>query len=132
MGRNPWIRLTASRRPEDLVIAEFDDSVAIGAMQVIVRGVTVIVLERGAIGQAELAEQARLDQYSQCPIDRCAADPLPGIVQLADQLIGIEVLVGVEDVVDQHATTAFNFSPRISRNSRNFSTGELETMRGVN
>ena len=90
---------------EDLVIAELDDSIAIGAMQVIVRGVTVIVLERGAIRQAELAEQARLDQESQRPVDRGAADPLSGIVKFSHQLIGIEVLVGMEDVVDQNSTT---------------------------
>lgn len=47
---------------QNLVIAKLDDPVARRAVQVIVSGIAVVVLERASIGQAELAEQPRLDQ----------------------------------------------------------------------
>ena len=71
-----------------------------GAMQVIVSGITIIVLERAAIGQPKLAEQSGLDEQSQGPVHGRTADRLTGIMQVADQLVGIEVLVGVEDVIN--------------------------------
>ena len=95
--------LQADRLAElaDLVVAELDDRVALGAMQVVVRRVAVVVLVGGPVGQPELAEQARLDQEPKGPVDRRPADPAAGVVQVGDQLVGVEVLVRVEDVADQ-------------------------------
>ena len=59
---------------EDLVVAELDDAIARGAMQVVVRRVAVIVLEGAAIGQPQLAEQPGLDQQPERPVDRRPAD----------------------------------------------------------
>ena len=86
---------------QDLVVAELDDPVARRAVQVIVGRVAVVVLERAAIGQPQLAEQPGFDQQPQRPIDRRAADLVTGVVQVANQLVGIEVLVGIEDMTDQ-------------------------------
>src|SRR4051794_4365064 len=83
---------------EDLVIAELDDPVARRAVEVVVSRITIVVLERAAIRQSELAEQPGLDQEPQRAIDRRAADRVPGIVQVADQLVGIKVLVRIEDM----------------------------------
>jgi hypothetical protein len=86
---------------QDLIVAKLDDPVARGAMQMIVGGITIVVLECAAIGQPELAEQSGLDEQSQGSVHGRATDPFTGIVQVADQLVGIEMLVGVEDVIDE-------------------------------
>ncbi len=75
--------------------------VALGAVQVVVRGVAVVVLVDGPVGQAELAEQAGLDQEPEGPVDRRPAHPAAGGVQVGDQLVGVEMLVRVEDMADQ-------------------------------
>ncbi len=116
---------------EDLVVAELDDPVARSCNAVIVGGIAVIVLERAAIGQPELAEQSGLDQQPQRPVDGRTADVMTGVVQVTDQLVGVEVLVGIEDMLTSTAGGSVSFSPRISRNSRNFSTGESETATGT-
>ena len=54
---------------EDFVVAELDDPVARRAVQMIVRRIPVVMLERAAIGQPELAEKSRLDQQAQCAVD---------------------------------------------------------------
>ena len=46
------------------------------------------------------------------------------VVQVAGtSLISVEMLVGSKDMADKHSSLV-SFSPRISRNSRNFSTGD--------
>src|SRR6516225_2116199 len=52
----------------DLVIAELDDRVAPGAVQVIVRRVAVVVFVGAAVGQPKLAQKAGLDEEAQGPI----------------------------------------------------------------
>jgi hypothetical protein len=86
---------------ENLVVAELDDSVARRAVQVIVGRVSVVVLERTSIGQSQLAQEAGLDQQAQRPVNRRATDLVAGIVKIAKQLIGVEVLVGVENMADK-------------------------------
>ena len=75
--------------------------VALGAVQVVVRGVAVIVLVDRPVRQPELAEQPRLDQQPQRPVDRRAAHPAARVMQVGDQLVGVEVLVRVEDMADE-------------------------------
>ena len=106
LGRKPWVTLIASLSLQDLVVAELDDPVARGAVQVIVGGVAVIVLERAAVGQPQLAEQSGLDQQPQGAINRRAADAVPGVVEVADQLVGVEVLVGIEDMAPPASAAA--------------------------
>ena len=95
--------------PANLVVAELDDCIAFGALQVIVRRITIIVLVGGPVGQAEFAEQARLDQETQSPVDRRSAHPAAGIVHVGDQLVGVEMLVRVKDVADEDATRLGQF-----------------------
>lgn len=80
-------------QPQDLVISELDDPVARRAVQVVVGGVAVIVLEGVAIRQPQLAEQARVHQEPQGPVDGGTTDALAGIVEVPDQLIRVEMLV---------------------------------------
>ncbi len=80
-------------KPEDFVVPKLDHPVARSAMQVVVGRVPVVVLEGTPVRQPKLAQQARLDQQAKCSIDRRPADLLAGVVQVADQLVGVEVLV---------------------------------------
>ena len=100
-GRKPWARLTVVAKGQDLIIAKFDDAVAHRAVQMVVRGIAVIVFVSASIRQAKLAQQARLDQQPQRPVNGGAADSLAGVVQVANQLVGVEVLVGIENMADQ-------------------------------
>src|SRR5262245_28491123 len=92
-GAKPVLQADRVAQPEDLIIAELDDPVAARAVEMIVGGITVVMLERTAIGQAELAEQPGLDEQPERPIDGRAADLVPSVMEVADQLVGVEVLV---------------------------------------
>ena len=87
----------------DLVVAKFDNPIANGAMHVIVSRIAVVMLVGGAIGQAELAKQASLNEQSQGAIDGRPTDRMTRIMHVADQFVGIEVLVGIEDLAHQDA-----------------------------
>ncbi len=89
--------------PANLVVAEFDHLIAFGAMQVVMRGVAVIVFVGASIGEAKLPQQAGFHQQAEGAIDRRAADPTAGAVQVGHEFIGIEVLMGIEDMADKHA-----------------------------
>src|SRR5262249_7443215 len=56
--------------------------------------------------QSELAKQPRLDQQPQGPIDRRPADSVAGVVQVADQLVRVEVFMGIEDMSNEEASRA--------------------------
>ena len=102
VGRKPCSRLTASR---SLRISSLRNSTTV-LHSVQCRwscdGVAVVVLVGRPVGQPELAEQARLDQEPQGAVDRRPADRVPGVVQVGDQLIGVEMLVRVEDMPNKH------------------------------
>ncbi len=100
-GAKPVSQADGIAKPQDLIVAEFDDPVASGAMQVVVSGISIVVLERTAIRQPELAEQPGLDEQSQGSVDGRAADALTGIMQVTDQFVGVEMLMRVKDVIDE-------------------------------
>ena len=91
----------------DLVIAEFDHSVALGAMEVVVRRISVIVFVGGPIGEPELAEQSCFDEEPERAIHGRAANPPACLVKVDNEFVGIEVLVIVKDV-------AYQYAPRLS------------------
>jgi hypothetical protein len=89
---------------EDLVVAELNDPVARRAMQMIMGRIAIVVLECAAIRQPQLAQKARVNQQAQRSIDRRPADLVAGIVQITEQFVGIKVLVGIEDMANEHPT----------------------------
>lgn len=89
---------------EHLFATELDQLVALGAVQVIVRRVAIIVLVDRAAAERHLPQQARFDQFversvNSRPTDRVLAEGF----ELVDQLVGIEVRMPGEDMIDQHA-----------------------------
>ena len=101
-GRKPCARLMASRSRRISSLRNSTIRLHDVQCKMVVSGIAVIVLERAAVGQPQLAKQPGLDQQPERPVHRRPADALAGIVQVADQLVGIEVLVRIEDVLDQH------------------------------
>ncbi len=85
----------------DLVIAKFDHPIANGAMHMIVSRIPVVVLVRRAICQAKFAKQAGLNEQPQRSIDRSPADRMTRIMHIADQLVGIEMFMRIEDLADE-------------------------------
>ena len=72
--------------------------------KMIVRRRSVVVLERAAVGQPKLANQPGVNQQSQGSINGRPADVVPGVVQVADQLVSIKVLVRIKDMAHKHPT----------------------------
>ena len=89
---------------QDLVVAELDDPVADGTVQMVVRRVAVVVLVRSAVGEAKLTQQAGLDEQPEGSIDRCTADRMPSIMHIADKLVGVEMFVRVKNLANQNAS----------------------------
>src|SRR5438477_13051562 len=94
-GSKPMLQADRVAEPEDLVVAELDDPVADRAVQVVVRRITIVVLERAAIGQPEFTQQAGLDQEPQSAIDGRAADVVAGVMEVPGLLIGRKMLVRI-------------------------------------
>ncbi len=88
---------------QNLVIAKLDDPVARRAVQVIVSRIAVVVLERTAIRQTQLAQQSGFDQKPQGAIHRRPAHVVTGIMQVTKEFIGIKMFVGIENMADEHA-----------------------------
>src|SRR4051794_23542712 len=72
-------------------------------MEVVVRRIAVVVLVSGPIRQPEFAEQARLDQELEGPVDGRSAHLATSGPQVSDELVGVEMLVRREDVTNQYA-----------------------------
>jgi hypothetical protein len=85
------------------LVLELQQAVALGAMEMVVLRIAVIVLVDGPPVEHKLAEQPSVDKLRKRPIDRRPADVprLPGLRQLLHQLVGIKVLVVAEDMVHQ-------------------------------
>ena len=58
---------------------------------------------RGAVGEAKLAQQAGVDEQPERAINRGAADATSRGLEFGGELVGVEVLVRVEDMTNQHA-----------------------------
>ncbi len=68
----------------------------------IVRRIAIVVLERAAIRQTQLAQQTRFDEQPQRAIDRGPAHGVAGIVQVAEKLVGVKMLVSIEDMTNKN------------------------------
>jgi hypothetical protein len=81
---------------------EFDEPVAALAIQVVVAGVAVFVLEDAPRAQREFADQARLDQFAERAIDRRAAEFPFGQkwAEVFEQFVGVEMVMMAEDLLD--------------------------------
>jgi hypothetical protein len=100
-GTEPVQEAHRAAQLENLIVAELDDSIARRAVQVIVSRVPIVVLERTSIRQSQLAQESGFDQQAQGPVHGRAADLVAGIVKIAKELIGVEVLMGVENMTDK-------------------------------
>ena len=103
---------------ENLVIPEFNHLIALGAVQMIVRRITVIVLERIAVGEPKFSKKPRLDEQPQGAIDRGPTDRMPRLEQVSNQFVRIEMLVAVEDMTNHISSRASQF---VSPNFEKFS-----------
>ena len=84
----------------------------------------IIVLEGTAVGQAELAQQTRLHEQAERAVYRGSAHLVAGVVQVAAGSSASKCLCEVKIWRTSTRRGSVSFSPRISRNSRNFSTGD--------
>ena len=85
---------------------ELDQAIADLAVEMIVAGVSVLVLVDGpAAPQAHLMKHARLDQLTQRAINGGPAELPPGneSLEVLHQLVGVEVVVMAEDLLDDQA-----------------------------
>lgn len=89
---------------QDLVIAELDDTIADRTVQMVVRRIAVVVLIRRAVGQTELTQESGLDKQPERSVDRGTADRMSRIMHVADELVGVEMLVRVKDLAHQNAS----------------------------
>src|SRR5262249_29884005 len=87
----------------DRLRLEFDHLVAALADQVFVLRVAVVVLVDSPLANFNSPQQPGVDQLRESAIDRWPADAQAGGLDIADQLVGIEMLVLGEDVLDQFA-----------------------------
>ena len=87
----------------DLVVAKLHHFVALRTVQVVVRGVAVIVLVGTSVREPKLSQQTRIDEKAQGAIDRRPAYAASRVLQFINQLVGVEMLVGREDVSNQDA-----------------------------
>src|SRR5262249_17477724 len=80
---------------------ELDHLAALGALQVLVLRVAVIVLVAHARADLQPAQQARVHQLRQGAVDRRPADPQAGPLDGVGELVGVEMIVPAEDVLHQ-------------------------------
>jgi hypothetical protein len=88
---------------EQLVVLELEELVALGAVEMVVLGIAVVMLIDAAAVEHELAEEPRIDKLAQRAIDGRPADVpfLSARRKLLHELVGIEMLVPREDVIDE-------------------------------
>ncbi len=88
---------------DQLFVLEFEEPVALRAVEVVVLGIAVVVLIDGPAVEDELAQQARIDEFAERAIDGRPADvPFgPARRELLHELVGVEMLVSRKDVIDQ-------------------------------
>ncbi len=88
---------------DEVFVLELQQPVALGAMEMIVLGIAVIVLINGTAVEDELAQQPRIDELAERAIDGRSADVplLAAAGKLLHELIGIEMLMPREDLLDQ-------------------------------
>src|SRR5690349_3010437 len=90
----------------EFVAREFDELVADLAVEVVVLRIAVVVLVDGPAAERHLAEEPGFDQFVERAVDRGPADFffVYTAAEAIDQLVGVEMVVTLEDVVDEGAT----------------------------
>src|SRR5262249_53335021 len=84
-------------------VLELDHLVALGAVEMLVLRVAVVMLEVSLGPELDTAKQAGVHQLAQRAIDGGPADVQLLALQLVDELIGVEMTVPAEDVTDHVA-----------------------------
>ena len=98
--------------------AELDQLVAYLAVQVIVAGVSVVVLEHAAAAEGHFFQEARFDQFTKSSIDGRPADLPFGdqILKMLHQLVGVEVVVMAEDLLDDNPPlSSYSLASRLQK-----------------
>ena len=88
------------------IILKFQQSIALGAVKVVVLGIAVIMFINGPAVERKLSQQARIDKFGQGSIDRRPAD-MPFTTtggKLFHELIRVKVLMSAEHMVYQRKT----------------------------
>ena len=81
---------------------ELHHPAALGAHQVVVAlAVVDVLVEEPVAPQAYLAHQAAVHQQVQVAVDGGAGDLLAALLETAQQLLGVDVAVAAEDLVEQ-------------------------------
>src|SRR5258706_8010376 len=90
--------------PLDLRFEEFDDFPARDADEVVVMlpGVEALVAV-SLFADTDAADHAGADQELEAPVDRRARDLLPAFLQAKQELVGFEVLVALENLLEEVA-----------------------------
>jgi hypothetical protein len=86
--------------------AKLNQLIAFLAMQMIVLGISVVVLVDGSSPEIHLPQQSGVDEFPKCAIDRGTTHTrLPRQPShLINQVIRIEMLMSAEDVVHQNTS----------------------------
>lgn len=105
-------------KPLQSAAVELDEPVALLAIEVIVAGIAVIVLEDAPSAQGHLAQQAGRHQFPERPVDRGPAElaARDRLGKMGHQLVGVEVIVVAEDLLDDPPPLAGEpFAPRLEK-----------------
>src|SRR5262245_54370014 len=78
---------------------ELDDFSTFFTEQMFVMRIAVVVFIRLASTKLQFPQQSRLDQQRECPVDRRAADAKVLLLHAGQKLIGLEMVVLLEDVL---------------------------------
>ncbi len=84
-------------------VAKFNDLVALLTMQVVVFGITVVVLVNFSVAHIDAPQQPSIDKFVERPIDRRSADLETISLEFVDQLIRVEMVVLAKDETNQVA-----------------------------
>jgi len=87
-----------------LLAVEFDQLVALLAMQVVMLRVAIVMLKDPPAAQIHTPQEPRIDHFTERPVDSWTAD-LPGtdlVSQISDQVVGIKMLVLPKDLLNDH------------------------------
>ena len=85
---------------------KLDHLAALFAVQVLVLRIAVIVFVERPRSDLQPAQQARVDELGERAIDRRPADADAGLFHVVDELLGVEMVVLAEDVMDHVALLA--------------------------
>jgi hypothetical protein len=97
-------------QPQQLIAGEFEQLVALGALEMIVLRIAVIVFVHGPAAENHFPQQAGFDHFGQRAVNRRPAHfaGSRGAAQVQEQLIGVEMLVPPGNLFDEDAALLGN------------------------